>query len=179
MKKTVVELDLVGYSTICDNFEQGLDVNSAAQLNKQLQSFVDAGLDTIDASREQHVMETTGDGAILVFETAADAHRFAEAVHEATREHNWTRQRPLAKRVFRIGAASGDIVMQPKPGGGFEIAGMTIARAVRLEAKAQPGGLLVDVATFVSLDADQKERYGPKQMVGANATKSSKHMPVN
>jgi len=165
MIKTVVELDLVGYSTICDNFEQGLDVNSAAQLNQQIQSFVDAGLKAVGASRDESVMQTTGDGAIVVFETADDAHRFAHAVHEATQRHNRQRKQPLAKRIFRIGAASGDIVMQPKAGGGFDIAGMTIARAVRLEAKAQPGGLLVDEETFQSLAADQKERYGAKQQV--------------
>jgi len=165
MIKTVAELDLVGYSTIGDNLEQGLDVNSAAQLNQQIQSFVDAGLNAINARRDQHVMQTTGDGAILVFDTAFDAHRFAHAVHEATREHNRTRKQPLAKRVFRIGAASGEIVMQPKAGGGFDIAGSVIARAVRLEAKAQPGGFLVDHETFEALGREGQALYGPKEMI--------------
>jgi len=165
MIKTVVELDLVGYSTIGENLEQGLDVNSAAQLNQQIQSFVDVGLNAVNALRDQHVMQTTGDGAILVFETAFDAHRFAQAVHDATREHNRTRPQPLAKRVFRIGAASGEIVMQPKPGGGFDIAGSVIARAVRLEAKALPGGLLVDQKTFDALGPEGQQLYGPTQMV--------------
>lgn len=165
MKKTVVELDLVGYSTICDNIEQGLDVNSVPQLNQQIQSFVDAGLNVTKTLRNESVMHTTGDGAILVFDSAADAHRFAQAVHEATREHNEQRKQLLAKRVFRIGAATGDIVMQSKPGGGFDIAGMTIARAVRLEAAAKPGGLLVDEATFEALALEQMRQYGSKQRV--------------
>lgn len=160
MKKTVVELDLVGYSTIGDNLEQGLDVTSVAQLNQQIQSFVDQGLKYSNASRDAHVMATTGDGAILVFDTAIEAHRFAFAVHEATRKHNRTRPQPLAKRVFRIGAASGEIVMLSKPGGGFDIAGTTIARAVRLEAKANPGGLLVDHGTFEALDHESRQLYG-------------------
>lgn len=165
MKKTVVELDLVGYSTICDNFEQGLDVNSVAQLNQQIQSFIDAGLKLGNAARDEHVMATTGDGAIVVFDTAVEAHRFAQAVHEATSEHNRTRQQPLAKRVFRIGAASGEIVIQAKPGGGFDIAGTTIARAVRLEAKAQPGGLLVDQRTFEALGPEGQQLYGSEQRI--------------
>jgi len=164
MKKTVVELDLVGYSTIGDNFEQGLDVHSVAQLNHQIQSFVEAGLKAVSGSRHDNVMTTTGDGAILVFDSAKDAHQFAQAVHEATLEHNRTRAQPLAKRVFRMGVASGEIVMVEKPGG-FDIAGTTIARAVRLEAKAQPGGLLVDKATFEALETDQKQHYGPKETV--------------
>ena len=163
--RTVVELDLVGYSMIGDHLEQGLDVGSVFQLNQQIQSFIDAALTTIRIPRERAVMTTTGDGAILVFDLAADAHLFAEAVHAATSGHNRTRTSPLAKRVFRCGAATGEIVMQPKLGGGFDIAGITIARAVRLEAKTIPGGLTVDEATFNSLPADQKSRYGAKESI--------------
>lgn len=165
MNKTVVELDLVGFSTIGDNLEQGLDIHSAAQLNEQIQTFVDAGLKAVNARRDQHVMHTTGDGAILVFDTALDAHRFAQAVHEATRAHNQARPMPLAKRVFRIGVATGEIVMRPKRDGGFDIAGAVIARAVRLEAKAQPGGLLVDQRTFEALGPEGQQLYGSKQMI--------------
>jgi class 3 adenylate cyclase len=165
MNKTVVELDLVGYSTICANFEQGLDVNSVAQLNQQIQSFVDAGLLAVNAVRHDHVMQTTGDGAIVVFDSSSEAHKFAQAVNDATRAHNRQRQQHLAKRVFRMGAASGDIIMEEKPGGGYDIAGMTIARAVRLEAKAQPGGILVDELTFEALSEEQKQRYASKEIV--------------
>jgi hypothetical protein len=165
MHKTIVELDLVGFSTICDIYEQGLAVGSVAQLNEQIQSFIDAGLKAVNAPRDQTVMATTGDGAILVFDSAQDAHRFAEAVHATTRDHNRTRTQPSAKRVFRSGAATGDIVMQPKPGGGFDIAGTTIVRAVRLEAKAQPGSLLVDEKTYENLSSDQRQRYGAKKPV--------------
>lgn len=164
MNKTVVELDLVGYSTICANFEQGLDVNSVAQLNGQIQAFVDAGLAAVNAVRRERVMQTTGDGAIVVFDSGSEAHKFAQAVNDATRAHNRSRQQHLAKRVFRMGAASGDIVMQ-EIGSGYEIAGMTIARAARLEAKAQPGGILVDQQTFEALSDEQKQRYASKEIV--------------
>ena len=50
-------------------------------------------------------------------------------------------------------------------GGGFDIAGSTIARAVRLEAKAPRGGVLIDVQTFNRLRADLKARFGSKQNV--------------
>jgi hypothetical protein len=75
MNKTVLELDLVGYSTIGDNLEQGLDVTTISQLNRQIQSFVDEGLKAVGVSRDNTVMATTGDGAILVFDSASDAHR--------------------------------------------------------------------------------------------------------
>jgi class 3 adenylate cyclase len=165
MKKTVVELDLVGYSTIGDTFEQGLDVSTVAQLNRQIQSFIEIGLKAANTTREESAMSNTGDGAILVFDSAQDAHRFAEAVHEATRQHNRIRKQDLAMRVFRSGAASGEIVMKPKPGGGYDIAGSTIARAVRLEAKALPGGFLIDKATFDALPPERRHQYGAKQIV--------------
>jgi class 3 adenylate cyclase len=163
--KTVVELDLAGYSTICDSLEQSLDASSVAQLNQQIRSFIEAGLKAVSAQWEGTVMATAGDSAILVFDSAQDAHRFTQAVHEETRAHNLSRNHPLAKRIFRSGAATGEIVMQPKPGGGFDIAGMTIARAKRLEAQSAPGGLLIDEATYEGLSDDQKSRYGAKTVV--------------
>ena len=165
VRRTVLELDLVGYSTICDSLEQGLDASSVTQLNQQIQSFIDLGLKAAGVTREKSVAATTGDGAILVFEAAADADRFAATVHAVTAEHNRTRPQPLAKRVFRSGAATGDIVIGPKDSGGFEIAGATIARAVRLEAKAQPGGFQIDEVTFQALLPTQTGRYGPKTRV--------------
>jgi len=159
--KTVVELDLVGYSAICENLEQGLGPNAVAQLNRQIQSFIDVGLLTVGAIREEVVLKTTGDGAILQFDSAEVAHRFVEAEHAATAEHNRTRQPPLSKRVFRCGAATGDVDVQLLQGGGFELAGTSIARAVRLEGMSQPGGLLVDEATCRQLSSEQRGRYGP------------------
>lgn len=165
VKKTVLELDLVGYSSISSNVEENLDVTTVAQVNQQIQSFIDSGLKASNASREENVMSLTGDGAILAFDSAQQAHGFAEAVHRATQEHNRTRTQQLAMRVFRSGAASGEIFMKRKAGGGYDIAGSTIARAVRLEAKALPGGLLVDQTTFESLSSSQQSQYGAKHTV--------------
>ncbi len=165
MTKTVLELDLVGYSTIAQTLEQGLDVGTAPNLNAQIQSFIDAGLAAVRAERPKTVMQTTGDGAILVFDRPADAHDFAAAVNEATRAHNHTKSDPIGKRVFRIGVATGDLVMTPKSAGGYEIGGMAIARAVRLEAKAKPGEVLVDATTHAALSPEQKNRYGARESV--------------
>ena len=79
-------------------------------------------------------MQTTGDGAILVFDRPSQAHGFAAAVQQATRTHNATKPAGIGKRVFRIGVATGELVMERKATGGFDVAGMTIARAVRLVA---------------------------------------------
>jgi class 3 adenylate cyclase len=163
--KTVVELDLVGYNSISTHIEQGLDVVSVAALNEQIRSFIHVGLQRANVASEGALVMTTGDGAILTFDSANEAFEFAQGVHEKTQEHNSSRTLPIGKRVFRIGMATGEIVIRNKAEGGFDIAGSTIARAVRLEAKAPPGGVLVDIPTFNSLRADLKTRFGSKQNV--------------
>lgn len=176
MIRTVVELDLVSYSTIADALEKGLNVQTVRQLNAQIQAFIDRGLNAVGRSRGANVMLETGDGAILVFARPADAHRFAEVVQAATREHNKASAEPLVKRLFRIGAATGEIVMEPKAGGGFDIAGMTIARAVRFETKARPGEIVVDISTLEGLTPDQRQRYGPRETItGKRAERFEAH----
>lgn len=162
LNRTIVEIDLVGYSIISLNVEDSLDVSSVSHLNRQIQAFIDSGLSTVNASRDKNVVAETGDGAILMFASALYAHCFAEAVHEATRQHNQTKKHYLSKRIFRVGMASGDIVVNPKLRGGVDIAGTTIVRAVRLEAKAQPGGCLVDEVTYSNLPIEKQTKYSGK-----------------
>jgi class 3 adenylate cyclase len=164
-KKTVVELDLVGYSDTSRLLEENLGAALVAQFNDQIQEFVDFGLKAVKAKRNKVVMATPGDGAILVFEEPTHAHHFAVAVHKATQAHNADRKVASAKRWFRIGGATGELHNRPRAGGGQEIAGMVIATAVRLEAAARPGQFLIDDPTFNSLGKDLQVLYGPKETV--------------
>jgi hypothetical protein len=164
MTKTVLELDLAGYSDIARQLEENLGVRTVSQFNDQIQEFVDAGLTAIRAERSQVVMATTGDGAILVFDRPEDAHRFARAAHEATQEHNATRTAASAKRWFRMGAATGDVDMR-EVAGHREIAGITIANAVRFESAARVGELVIDIATFDGLPASLRRLYGEEEEV--------------
>jgi len=163
--KTVVELDLVGYSDVCRTLEENVGVHVVAEFNDQIQGFVDAGLSACGAQRSKVVMATTGDGAILVFDDAPSAHKFAEAVHSATQKHNETKVTASAQRWFRIGAATGELHQGPRAGGGQEIAGTVIANAVRLEGNARPGQLVVDLPTFDGLPDDAKKIYGGDETV--------------
>src|SRR5947207_16001838 len=131
--KTIVELDLVGYSDITPAVE--IDPGVVARLNAQIQEFVDAALKSTGAEREQVVLKTTGDGAILAFDCSGDAHRFAVGVNRATQEYNAGRSVALSQRWFRIGMATGDLY-RGSNGAGQDIAGSVIAAAVRLEAVA-------------------------------------------
>lgn len=163
--KTVVELDLVGYSDVCRALEENIGVEIVARFNEQIQRFVDIGLGAIGTERSGAVLATTGDGAILAFDNPTDAHRFAAAVHEATRRHNSERTLSSSRRWFRIGVATGDLYQRPRIGGGQEIAGTVIAIAVRLEAAAKPGEVLVDAVSFASLPAELQVRYGTEETI--------------
>jgi class 3 adenylate cyclase len=163
--KTVVELDLVGYSDVSRLLEENLDIEVVARFNEQIQEFVDVGLRSIEAQRGHFVMATTGDGAILAFDYPADAHRFGASVHQATQAHNAKRSLASAQRWFRIGLATGELYQRPRPGGGQEIAGTVIGNAVRLERAARPGQLVADSATFTSLAGELQALYGPEETV--------------
>ena len=70
--KTVVELDLVGYSDAFRALEENVGVEVVARFNDQIQGFVDAGLSAVGTQRARVVLATTGDGAILAFDRPGD-----------------------------------------------------------------------------------------------------------
>lgn len=146
--RTVVNLDLVGYSDLCRGVGGSADV---MDLNDQIQTYVKAGLDA--AGVPGALVQPDGDGAIVLFDDAASAHPFAEAVHAAARP---------AARLFRIGAATGKVSVRRR-GDAFDMAGSPIADAVRLQAAAAAGTLLVEAVTFAGLSDGVKHLY-PKEI---------------
>jgi class 3 adenylate cyclase len=162
MKKTVVELDLKGYSDIARELEEHLSAEMVGKFNDQIQSFVDVGLKAVNAHRAEVVCATTGDGAIVVFDNADQGHAFSQAVHEATRKHNAEKTVSAAQRWFRIGIATGDLDIQTV-GATKKIAGSVIARAVRLEGAANVGEVVADADTFSGLSEGPKLQYGARE----------------
>ena len=163
MIKTVVDLDLVGYSTAARALEEGTDVNATVALNLKVQEFVDKALAAVQLPRDPTVAKTTGDGAILLFDEPSKAHLFAEAFHAATKEHNQSRTLESTKRWFRMGAATGDVALVEHPI--KDIAGVVIGNAVRLQTESRPGELLIDIPTYHGLTAAQKRKYAAEETV--------------
>lgn len=163
VNRTVLELDLVGYRRLLRLLEDNLGVQAAGQLNAQIQGFVDEGLQAVTLTRAATVAKTTGDGAILLFERAADAHQFAGALYTAAATFNRERK-PEAWRRFRIGAATGQVAVSTHDGV-RDIAGSVIATAVRLESAAKPGELLIDPKTYAALPVELQRLYGPEEQV--------------
>ena len=164
MKKTVVELDLRGYSDVARELEEHFSADLVMRFNDQIQGFVIDALKVAGISPGDAIMATTGDGAILMFDTPPVAHTFAEAVHHSTRVHNHEKTVPAAKRWFRTGVATGDLAIK-EAGGSRQMAGSVIARAVRLEAAGNIGEILIDRDTYNGLSPEQRACYGPEEQV--------------
>jgi class 3 adenylate cyclase len=128
LTKTILEMDLAAYSDVARLLEENLNVEAVKALQDQIQHFVDHGLEQMSLKRDDIVMATAGDNAILMFDDAATMHKFAQAVQAHTLAHNAGLSIDLAKRWFRMGAATGSILVVPAE---HRIVGSTIARAVR------------------------------------------------
>jgi class 3 adenylate cyclase len=109
--KTVLEIDLVSYSDIARVLEENLNVEAVKVFEDQIQAFVDYGLNTLGLRRDDIVLGTAGDNAILIFDDAATMHRFAQTVQQETLVHNRSKSVELAKRWFRMGAATGTVLV--------------------------------------------------------------------
>jgi transcriptional regulator with XRE-family HTH domain len=168
--RVIVELDLSRYSDIARHLEQSLGVAAVAALNDQIQALVRQALTDIGQRPEDALVLTTGDGAILAFEQAATASRFAEELHRAAEAANCGKDVGLARRHFRIGVSSDHIVMEPRttPGSdflGFKLAGSAVANAVRLEAACRTGEVLICSDTWAELPRETRRLYGPEEVV--------------
>ena len=164
MKKTIVELDLKGYSDIARELEEHLSAEVVMKFNDQIQSMVDAGLKAVGVQRAQAVMATTGDGAILAFDQPETGHHFGQAVHSECRVHNHEKSVIQARRWFRIGIATGDLVLE-ETGTSRKMAGSVIARAVRLEAAGSIGEILIDADTYSALPKPLQACYGSRELI--------------
>lgn len=160
--KTVVELDLVAYSDIARVLEEHLDVYAVKAFQDQIQSFVNEGLALLGMRRNDVVYGTADDNAVLFFDDAATAHQFSAAVHHLCAEHNRRKELEAAKRWFRIGAATGAVLIVPDE---RRLIGTTAIRAVRLEAAARRGQLLIDRPTFDALPEHLRAIYGVEEVV--------------
>lgn len=162
LTKTVLELDLASYGDVARVLEEHLDVMAVKAFEDQIQAFVDRGLETVNLRRADVVLGTAGDNAILIFDRPEFAHEFASVVQAATVVHNASKTVDTAKRWFRIGAATGTVLFLESE---RRIVGSTVARAVRLEAAAAKGELVVDLATYNGLPENLKLCYGTEHLV--------------
>lgn len=162
LTRTVLELDLASYTDVARVLEENLDVWAVKVFEDQIQSFVDRGLEAVSLQRSDVVFGTAGDNAVLIFARPELMHEFARTVHKMTVTHNQSKTVDAAKRWFRMGAATGTVLIL---GSKRRIVGSTLARAVRLEAAAAKGELIVDLETYNGLPENLKKCYSMEDLV--------------
>jgi class 3 adenylate cyclase len=129
---TVLLADIAGYSIMMGLDEQGT-----------LDRFKKIRKDLFDPSIDHHngrIVKTTGDGMLVKFETPIDAVCCAVEVQRGMPEQNSNVLQHLWIK-FRIGIHFGDIVTDDN-----DIFGEVVNIAARLEANAEPGGILISHA---------------------------------
>jgi class 3 adenylate cyclase len=168
--KYIVDLDLFSYSDISNYLEQSLGARAIQVLNKQIQGFVVQALKRVGERLEHLPIARTGDGAIIAFDSVTAAAGFAEAVHIVAEEHNEGKSLDVARRHFRVGVAKGEIILEGEytPGGelkNYSMSGTAISKAVRLEASACTGEVLICVDTYEDLSEQMREQYGSSETI--------------
>jgi len=121
--------DIAGYSRLMGVDEEG----TLRQLKAHRKELVDPKI----TEHRGRIVKTTGDGMLVEFVSVVDAVRCAVDIQRGMVESNASV--PADKRIeFRIGINVGDIIID-----GDDIFGDGVNVAARLEALADPGGIMV------------------------------------
>ena len=121
--------DIAGYSRLMGADEEG----TVRQLKGHRKELVDPKI----TEHRGRIVKTTGDGMLVEFVSVVDAVRCAVDIQRGMLERNSST--PPDKRIqFRIGINVGDIIIDAD-----DIYGDGVNVAARLEALADPGGIMV------------------------------------
>ena len=125
----ILATDVAGYSRLMGTDEEG----TLRQLKARRKELVDPKI----TEHRGHIVKTTGDGMLVEFVSVVDAVRCAVDIQRGMAERNV--EVPADKRIeFRVGINVGDII-----GDDNDIYGDGVNVAARLEALADPGGIMV------------------------------------
>ena len=125
----ILAADIAGYSRLMGSDEEG----TLRQLKSHRKELIDPKI----TEHRGRIVKTTGDGMLVEFVSVVDAVRCAVDIQRGMIER--TAQLPAEKRIqFRVGINVGDIIIDDD-----DIYGDGVNVAARLEALAEPGGIMV------------------------------------
>ena len=129
--------DAVDYSRRMAADEAG----TYARISSIFRTVVEPGITRHSA----RIVKNTGDGFLAVFGSATSAVWFAVEFQASVRA--WNIRRSRERRLdFRVGINLGDVIVAP-----HDVFGHNVNVAARLEANAEPGGVLESHAVFASV----------------------------
>ncbi len=159
VRRVVVVVDLVGYSMLAKPADEDFGADGVAALEQRIGRILDEALKEAGAEPVAP-RKGTGDGAILVFDHAEPAERFAVALHrQAVREAE--SRGGGESRNFRVGIAAGEVLRKADG----DLAGFAISTATRLESKALPGGMLIAAEVWADLPEEARRLYDAEENV--------------
>jgi adenylate cyclase len=125
----ILAADVVGYSRLMGEDEEG----TLRVLTAHLSEFIEPCV----AENNGRVFKMTGDGLLGEFASVVDAVRCAVAIQNGMNQRNIGVSEP--NRIeFRVGVNLGDVIVQDD-----DVFGDGVNVAARLEALAEPGGILI------------------------------------
>jgi class 3 adenylate cyclase/DNA-binding SARP family transcriptional activator len=150
---TVLLTDLVGSTEL----QSALGDRQYARVRRTHDRLVEAAV----RSRSGRIFKSTGDGALAVFESAADAIDAAVAIQHAAAAAEWPEGGPCE---IRIALSAGDVRDE-----GGDYFGRPVVEVARIEEAAGAGEIvateLVDILA-AGRDDNPAERIGPRELRG-------------
>ncbi len=125
----IVAADVVGYSRLIGLDEAG----TRARFNAHLQNLIEPAIGDLQG----RIVKTMGDGLLIEFASVVDAVQCAVEIQKGMAERN-ADESDDRRIVFRIGVNLGDVIVE-----GDDIHGDGVNVAARLEALADPGGVVI------------------------------------
>jgi TolB-like protein/class 3 adenylate cyclase/Flp pilus assembly protein TadD len=130
----VMIADVAGYGRLSQADEEGTRARFQSDLHEVFEPQI--------AAHHGRLVKTMGDGLLVEFHSVVDAVRCAIDVQRTKAERN-ARELPERRMAFRIGINLGDVIVE-----GEDIHGDGVIITERLQALADPGGLLISGTAY-------------------------------
>ncbi len=129
---TILAADIADFSRLVERDEEGV-LEAQRRYRTEL-------IDPLIARHQGRIANTAGDSLLIEFDSAVEALRCAIAIQEGMRSRN-SNISPDERIEYRIGINVGDVVRD-----GSDLMGDAVNVAARLEAVADPGGVVLSAS---------------------------------
>jgi adenylate cyclase len=135
----ILAADVVGYSRLMEADEE----QTHAELMRLRSQVLDPGI----AVHQGQVIKNTGDGFLAIFDSVLEATRCALSLQQSVAAHTAERS-PDQRIIFRMAINVADVIVEED-----DIYGDGVNVAARLQAYAEPGGIVVSGAAAEQIGA--------------------------
>jgi formylglycine-generating enzyme required for sulfatase activity len=161
-KRTLVRMDAKGYSDLADDIEYMAGPTGVSTFNSKIRELIEDVIHQIGREKGE-IVRQEGDGFLVSFLIADDAHLFANLFHQNFARWNIPLKSQKDEILYRIGCSTGILEVST-------YSGCVATRAYRLEPKAQPGGTLIDTQTYDELSVEYQTEYDIEEIIEGKRT---------